>query len=58
MGTWRMFLRMCPYFFQDDWLKIDGEISIQKFFAHFNSNVRYRSLINIITDLLTTLQAV
>ena len=41
MGTWRMFLRMCPYFFQDDWLKIDGEISIQKFFAHFNSNVRY-----------------
>lgn len=35
MGTWRMFLRMCPYFFQDDWLKIDGEISVQKF-RHFS----------------------
>ena len=53
MGTWRMFLRMCPYFFQDDWLKIDGEISIQKFFAHFNSNVRYLNVFRF--DLLSGL---
>ena len=52
MGTWRMFLRMCPYFFQDDWLKIDGEISIQKFFAHFNSNVRYAKYLSEILILV------